>query len=57
MYAPGRSCRERAAQELSSQHPSDKLLRRVWLLTINAAIAIQRDNPAEAVELLQVASH
>jgi eukaryotic-like serine/threonine-protein kinase len=46
---------DRLAQELSSQHPSDTLLRRVWLPTINAEIAIQRSNPAQAVELLQVA--
>ena len=47
---------ERLTQELSSQHPSDTLLRRVWLPTINAEIAIQRSNPAQAVELLQVAA-
>jgi class 3 adenylate cyclase/tetratricopeptide (TPR) repeat protein len=44
------------AQRLISQHPSDTLLRRVWLPTINAAIAIQRGNSTQAVELLQVAA-
>jgi predicted Zn-dependent protease len=46
---------ERLAQQLSNQRPSDTLLRRVWLPTINAAIALQRGKPAQAAELLQVA--
>jgi eukaryotic-like serine/threonine-protein kinase len=47
---------DRLTQELSSQHPSDTILFRVWLPTINAEIAIGRSNPAHAVELLQVAA-
>ena len=46
---------EALASELSRRFPDAPLLNNVWLSTIRARIAISRDNPAEAIKLLQAA--
>jgi tetratricopeptide (TPR) repeat protein len=44
------------ADELSQAFPSDTLLKDYWLPAIRAAIATKQGNPANAVELLQLAT-
>jgi eukaryotic-like serine/threonine-protein kinase len=46
---------EALTSELSQRFPHGTLLNNVWLPAIRAQIAIRRDNPAEAVKLLQAA--
>jgi hypothetical protein len=46
---------EALASELSRRFPDATLLNNIWLPTIRAQIAISRDNPAEAIKLLQPA--
>jgi tetratricopeptide (TPR) repeat protein len=41
-------------QELRKRFPTDTLLNHYWLPTIQAAIEIDRKNPARAIEILQV---
>ena len=47
---------ERLAGELDSTFPLDTLVQRYWLPTIRAAVALQRRDPNQGVELLQAAS-
>lgn len=42
--------------ELSKRFPKDTLVNIVWLPTIRAAIEVNRNNPAEAIRLLETAS-
>jgi eukaryotic-like serine/threonine-protein kinase len=42
--------------ELSRRFPQDTLINVTWLPTIRAALEINRNNPAQAVQLLQTAS-
>jgi eukaryotic-like serine/threonine-protein kinase len=44
---------ESIAQQLSKQCPRDMLLQSYWLPTIRAAVALNHDNPARALELLE----
>jgi eukaryotic-like serine/threonine-protein kinase len=46
---------EALASELSQRFPNSTLLNNVWLPTIRAKIAISRDNPTQAIKLLQAA--
>jgi serine/threonine protein kinase/Tfp pilus assembly protein PilF len=41
-------------QDLHRRFPADTLLNRYWLPSIQAAIEIERKNPARAIELLQI---
>ena len=45
---------EKLAAELDKIFPLDTLVQNYWLPTIRAALALQRKNPNEAVEMLQV---
>jgi eukaryotic-like serine/threonine-protein kinase len=47
---------ERLAAELDKIFPLDTLVQRYWLPTILAGVALQRNDPNRAVELLKVAS-
>jgi eukaryotic-like serine/threonine-protein kinase len=44
---------ERLASELGQRFPNDFLLNNVWLPEIHAQIATSRDNPTQAIKLLQ----
>ena len=46
---------EKLAQQLNRDHPKDTLMQAYSLPTINAAIELQRNNPAAAIEMLKVA--
>jgi tetratricopeptide (TPR) repeat protein len=46
---------ERHANDLAARHPSDTLLRLQMLPEINAALALARNQPARAIELLEPA--
>jgi tetratricopeptide (TPR) repeat protein len=46
---------EALASALSQKFPNATLLNNVWLAAIRAQIAISRDNPAQAIKLLQAA--
>lgn len=48
---------EKLAAELDQAGPVDTLLQRKWLPSIRAAIALHRNDPAHAIELLQVTSN
>jgi tetratricopeptide (TPR) repeat protein/predicted Ser/Thr protein kinase len=45
---------EKLASELDKSFPLDTLIQRYWLPTIRAAIALKRNDPKRAVELLDV---
>jgi tetratricopeptide (TPR) repeat protein/predicted Ser/Thr protein kinase len=47
---------EKLAAELDKTFPLDTLVQRYWLPTIRAAIALERKDPNQAIELLKVAS-
>ena len=47
---------QKMADELEKQNPVNTLIVGYWLPTIRAAIEINRNNPAKAVELLQAAN-
>ncbi|MGD0129280.1 MAG: winged helix-turn-helix domain-containing protein [Terriglobia bacterium] len=47
---------EKLAAELDKTFPLDALVQRYWLPTIRAAVALQRQDPNRAIELLKVAS-
>jgi tetratricopeptide (TPR) repeat protein len=47
---------ERQAGELDKAFPLDTIAQRYWLPTIGAAVALQRNDPSRAVELLKVTS-
>jgi serine/threonine protein kinase/tetratricopeptide (TPR) repeat protein len=47
---------EKLAAELDKTFPLDTLVQRYWLLTIRAAVALERKDPDRAIELLKVAS-
>jgi len=47
---------EKLAAELDKSFPSDTLVQRYWLPTIRAAIALERKNPNQTVELLKEAT-
>jgi eukaryotic-like serine/threonine-protein kinase len=47
---------EKMADELAKLLPLDTVINSYWLPTIHAAIAINRGNPAKAIEALQVAA-
>ena len=47
---------EKLATELDKAFPLDTLVQRYWLPVIRAAIALQRNDPKRAVELLEMAS-
>jgi predicted Zn-dependent protease len=47
---------EKLAAEVDKSFPLDTLVRRYWLPTIRAAVALERKDPRRAVELLQEAS-
>jgi Tfp pilus assembly protein PilF len=47
---------EKLAAELDKAFPLDTLVQRYWLPTIRAAIALERQDPNRAIELLKVAS-
>jgi tetratricopeptide (TPR) repeat protein len=47
---------ERLSAELDQRFPLGSLVQRYWLPTIRAAVALQRNAPNRAVELLKVAS-
>jgi hypothetical protein len=47
---------ERLAGELDKTFPLDTIVQRNWLPTIGAAVALQRNDPGRAVELLKVTS-
>jgi tetratricopeptide (TPR) repeat protein len=47
---------EKLAAELNKAFPLDTLVQRYWLPTIQAAVALQREDPNRAVALLKVAS-
>jgi tetratricopeptide (TPR) repeat protein len=42
--------------ELTKRYPKDTLINSIWLPAIRAAIEINRNNPAQAIQLLEVAS-
>ena len=46
---------ERLASEIGQRFPNDFLLNNVWLPEIHAQIATSRDNPTQAIKLLQAA--
>jgi serine/threonine protein kinase/tetratricopeptide (TPR) repeat protein len=47
---------EKLAAELDKTFPLDTRVQRYWLPTIRAAVALERKNPNQAIELLKVAS-
>ena len=47
---------EKLAAELDKTFPLDTLVQRYWLPTIRAAVALERKDPNQAIERLQVAS-
>jgi tetratricopeptide (TPR) repeat protein len=47
---------EKLAAELDKTFPLDTLVQRYWLPTIRAEVALQRNDPNRAIELLKVAS-
>jgi serine/threonine protein kinase/predicted Zn-dependent protease len=47
---------EKLAAEINKAGPVDTAVQRYWLPTIRAAVALERKDPKQAVELLQVAS-
>ncbi len=47
---------EKLAGELDKAFPLDTLVQRYWLPAIRAAVAMQRNDPSRAIELLQTAS-
>jgi predicted Zn-dependent protease len=47
---------ETIAAELAKRYPLDKIVNMYWVPTIRAAIQLDQNNPAKAVEFLQVAS-
>jgi tetratricopeptide (TPR) repeat protein len=47
---------EKLAAELDKAFPLDTLVRRYWLPTIQAGVALQRKDPNRAIELLKAAS-
>ena len=47
---------EKLAGELDKSFPLDTLVQRYWLPTIRAAVALERQDPNRAIELLEVAS-
>jgi len=47
---------EKLAAELDKTFPLDALVERYWLPTIRAAVALERQDPNRAIELLKVAS-
>ena len=47
---------EKLAAELDKTFPLDTLVQRYWLPTIRAAVALERKDPNQAIELLQAAS-
>ena len=47
---------EKLATELDNAFPLDTLVQRYWLPTIRAAVALERQDPNRAIELLKVAS-
>jgi tetratricopeptide (TPR) repeat protein len=47
---------EKLAAELDKAFPLDTLVERYWLPTIRAAVALERKDPNQAIELLKVAS-
>jgi eukaryotic-like serine/threonine-protein kinase len=47
---------EKLAAELDKTFPLDTLVQRYWLPTIRAAVALERQDPNGAIELLKVAS-
>jgi tetratricopeptide (TPR) repeat protein len=47
---------EKLASELDKIFPLDTLVQRNWLPTIRAAVALQRNEPSRAIELLQEVS-
>jgi predicted Zn-dependent protease len=47
---------EKLAAEINKAGPLDTPIQRYWLPTIRAAVALERKDPKQAVELLQVAS-
>jgi tetratricopeptide (TPR) repeat protein len=47
---------EKLAAELDKTFPLDTLVERYWLPTIRAAVALERQDPNRAIELLKVAS-
>ena len=48
---------EKLAAELDKKFPLDTLVQRYWLPTIRAAVALERKDPNQAVELLQGDEH
>ena len=53
--AGNRVAAEKMATELDRKFPHDTLVQRYWLPTIGAAVALQRNNPNRAAELLKPA--
>ena len=47
---------EKLAAELDKTYPLDTLVQRYWLPTIRAAVAMERQDPNKAIELLKAAS-
>ena len=47
---------EKLAADLDKTFPLDTLVQRYWLPTIQAAVALQRKDPKQAIELLKAAS-
>jgi tetratricopeptide (TPR) repeat protein len=47
---------EKLAEGLDKDRPTDTLTQRYWLPTIRAAVALKRNDPAKAIELLKTAS-
>jgi tetratricopeptide (TPR) repeat protein len=47
---------EKLAAELDKSFPLDTLVQRYWLPTIRAAVALERNDPNRAIELLKLAS-
>jgi eukaryotic-like serine/threonine-protein kinase len=47
---------EKLAAELDKTFPLDTLVQRYWLPTIRAGVALERNDPNRAIELLKVAS-
>ncbi len=47
---------EKLAAELDKTFPLDTLVQRYWLPTIRAGVALERQDPSRAIELLKVAS-
>ena len=47
---------EKLAAELDKTYPLDTLVQRYWLPTVRAGVALERQDPDRAIELLKVAS-